>query len=77
MKKLSLRFKYTLFISALFAAAIFLFSVLAIRESARMSVNTFIAEGTPLVEHGSKYLSALTIFAVCWKTRILTPCASR
>lgn len=57
MKKLSLRFKYTLFISALFAAAIFLFSVLAIRESARMSVNTFIAEGTPLVEHGSKYLN--------------------
>lgn len=57
MKTLSLRVKYTLFISAFFAAAIFLFSALAINTSARMCVDTFVAEGKPLVEHGAKYVN--------------------
>lgn len=57
MKTLSLRVKYTLFISAFFAAAIILFSVLSIRETIQICVDTFVADGTPLVEHGAKYLN--------------------
>lgn len=58
MKNLSLRVKYTLFISAFFAIAIFLFSALAINTSARMCVDIFVEEGKPLVEHGSKYVNS-------------------
>lgn len=57
MKTLSLRVKYTLFISAFFAAAIVLFSVLAIKKAAQICVNTFVADGTPLVESGAKYIN--------------------
>lgn len=56
MKTLSLRVKYTIFISAFFAAAIVLFSVLSIRETAQICVNTFVSDGTPLVERGAAYL---------------------
>ena len=57
MKTLSLRVKYTLFISAFFAAAIALLSVLAIKRAAQICVDTFVADGTPLVESGAKYIN--------------------
>ena len=57
MKTLSLRVKYTIFISAFFAVAIILFSALAISEAGRICVRAFVAEGTPLVEHGAKYIN--------------------
>ena len=57
MKIISLRVKYTVFISALFALAITLFSVFAILRSAQICVDTFVAEGKPLVEHGAKYVN--------------------
>lgn len=57
MKTLSLRVKYTLFISAFFAVAIFLFSALAINTAARMCVDIFVEEGKPLVEHGAKFIN--------------------
>ena len=57
MKTLSLRVKYTLFISAFFAFAIIAFSLLAVREAARISIDTFIAEGIPLVDNGAKYIN--------------------
>lgn len=58
MKTLSLRVKYTLFISAFFAFAIVFFSVLAIHAAARVCVDTFVAEGKPLVEHGARYINS-------------------
>ena len=57
MKTISLRLKYTLFISAFFAVAMVFFSALAIRASVRICVDTFVADGTPLVEHGADYLN--------------------
>lgn len=57
MKITSLRVKYTIFISALFALAIVLFSALAIQRAAHICVDTFVAEGKPLVEHGSRYIN--------------------
>lgn len=57
MKTLSLRVKYTLFISAFFAVAIFLFSALVINTAARMCVDIFVEEGKPLVEHGAKFIN--------------------
>lgn len=57
MKTLSLRLKYTFLISAFFALAIALFSVLAIRQTARICVDTFVADGTPLVANGAKYIN--------------------
>ncbi|MBO7123957.1 MAG: methyl-accepting chemotaxis protein [Treponema sp.] len=57
MKISSLRVKYTIFISAFFALVIALFSVLAIFRAAQICVDTFVAEGKPLVEHGSKYVN--------------------
>ena len=57
MKTLSLRLKYTIFISAFFAVAMVFFSALAIRAAVRICVDTFVADGTPLVEHGADYLN--------------------
>ena len=57
MKTTSLRVKYTIFISAFFAVAIALFSVLAIQKSAKICIDIFVAEGKPLVEHGAKYIN--------------------
>lgn len=57
MKTLSLRLKYTFLISAFFALAIALFSVLAIRQTARICVDIFVADGTPLVANGAKYIN--------------------
>lgn len=57
MKTLSLRLKYTFLISAFFAFAIALFSVLAIRQTARICVDIFVADGTPLVANGAKYIN--------------------
>jgi len=54
---MSLRVKYTVFISAFFAAAIVLFSVLAIKEAVNICVKTFVSDGTPLVKNGAKYLN--------------------
>ncbi len=58
MKTLSLRVKYTLFISAVFAAAIAVFSVFAIKKAVKICIDTFVADGTPLVEHGAKYINS-------------------
>lgn len=49
--------KYTIFISAFFAVAMVFFSALAIRAAVRICVDTFVADGTPLVEHGADYLN--------------------
>ena len=57
MKKSSLRVKYTVFISVFFALAIALFSILAIFRASQICVDTFVAEGKPLVEHGAKYIN--------------------
>ena len=57
MKSISLRVKYTIFISAFFALVIAIFSFLAIKRSAKICIDTFVAEGKPLVEHGAKYIN--------------------
>ncbi|MBR5965796.1 MAG: methyl-accepting chemotaxis protein [Treponema sp.] len=57
MKKSSLRVKYTVCISVFFALVIALFSFFSIRKAAQICVDTFVAEGKPLVEHGAKYIN--------------------
>lgn len=54
---LSLRAKYTIFISAFFAAAIVILTIISVRDSAGISIQTFINDGTPLVRHGAEYLN--------------------
>lgn len=57
MKTLSLRLKYTIFISAFFAVAMIFFSVLAIHHAARICVDTFVDDGTPLVRNGADFIN--------------------
>ena len=57
MKTLSLRVKFTIFISASFAVAIALFSNLAIYRASKICVDIFVAEGKPLVENGAKFIN--------------------